>query len=151
MTPSPPVTGFDPARAEFPTRMLPVEAIVDLLPLTHVPERVTAYRDRMQAGDRFPPISVIRLFGRFVIADGHKRYSAYCLLGEPMIVVEVWPLHRWLRDQGRQARHNARKNARIVATSVSDPGGAGRLLLTTLLHWRRVASSLLLRTVRRDR
>jgi hypothetical protein len=142
---------FDPRMAEFPTRTLPADAVVDLLPLSHVPERVAAYRDRMRAGDRFPPISVIRVFGRYVIADGHKRYSAYRLLGAPEIVVEVWPLTRWLRDQWRQAADHAHKNARIVSVSITDPRQAGRLLLTTVLHWRRVASSLIWRTARRHR
>ena len=140
---------FDPRLAEFPTRTLPADVIVDLLPLSHVPERVAAYADRMRAGDRFPPISVIVLFGRHVIADGHKRYSAYRLLGPPQIVVEVWPLTRWLRDQWRQAKDHGRKNVRILAVGVTDPRRAGRLLLTTVLHWRRVASSLLWRTARR--
>ena len=136
---------FDPRLSEFPTRTLPADAVVDLLPLSHVPERVAAYRDRMRAGDRFPPISVIRIFGRHVIADGHKRYSAYRLLGGSDIVVEVWPLTRWLRDQWRQARDHVRKNARVLSVSVTDPAQAGRLLLTTVLHWRRVASSLVAR------
>ena len=136
---------FDPRLADFPTRTLPAAAVVDLLPLSHVPERVAAYRDRMRAGDRFPPISVLRIFGRYVIADGHKRYSAYRLLGAPDIVVEVWPVSRWLRDQWRQATDHARKNARVLSVSVTDPPQAGRLLLTTVLHWRRVASSLVSR------
>ena len=142
---------FDPARAEFSTRRLAVEQIVDLLPISHVPERISAYRDRMIAGDRFPPIAVIKLFGRYVIADGHKRYSAYCDLDRPDILVEVWPYHRWLRDQLHQAMGNARKNGRILAASVTDPRQAWRLLLTTLLHWRRVATSLWHRAAGRAR
>jgi hypothetical protein len=142
---------FDPGRAEYPTRSLPVSDVVDLLPLSHAPERIAQYRERMAAGDRFPPIAVIRLFGRYVIADGHKRYSAYRSLGAAAIVVEVWPLTRWLKDQWQQAVGNARKNGRILRTGVSDPRRAGRLLLTTLLHWRRVATSLMLRATGRVR
>ncbi len=78
-----------------------------------------------------------------MIADGHKRYSAYRGLDRPDILVEVWPLRRWLRDQLRSGDGNARKNGRILAASVTDPRQAWRLLLTTLLHWRRVATSLL--------
>ena len=142
---------FDAAHAEYSTRVLPVTDVVDLLPLSHVPERVRLYQERMAAGDRFPPIAVIRVLGRFVIADGHKRYTAYRGLDRREMLVEVWPLHRWLRDQGEQAVGNVRKNARILATSVSDPRQAWRLLLTTLLHWRRVATSLMLRATGRVR
>ena len=142
---------FDAARAEYATRVLPVAEVVDLLPLSHVPERVGLYRERMTAGDRFPPIAVIRMLGRFVIADGHKRYTAYRGLDRRDILVEIWPLRRWLRDQCEQAAGNARKNARILATSVSDPRQAWRLLLTTLHHWRRVATSLMLRATGRVR
>jgi hypothetical protein len=142
---------FDAARAEFDTRTLPVGDVVDLLPISHVPERVSAYRERMLAGDRFPPISVIRLFGRYVIADGHKRYTAFRGLDRQEIVVEVWPYRRWLADQRDQAIGNVRKNRRILAASLTDPGQAWRLLLTTLLHWRRVATSLLHRAGGRAR
>lgn len=142
---------FDPGLATYRTIVLPCRAIVDLLPLSHVPERVAQYGHRMRSGDRFPPISVIRLFGRHVIADGHKRFSAYLTLNEPCIVVEVWPLGRWLRDQWDQAVGNARKNARIVSTSFTDPSAAWALLLTTLLHWRRVATSLVWRATGRVR
>ena len=149
--PSPDVEVFDAARATFRTRRLAVADVVDLLPISHAPERIAAYRDRMIAGDRFPPIAVIRLFGRYVIADGHKRYSAYRGLDRPDMVVEVWPYRRWLRDQLHQALGNARKNGRILAASVTDPAQAWRLLKTTLLHWRRVATSLLHRAAGRAR
>jgi hypothetical protein len=142
---------FDVARAEFSTRRLAVEQIIDLLPISHAPERIATYRNRMIAGDRFPPIAVIKLFGRYVIADGHKRYSAYRGLHRGDILVEVWPYHRWLRDQLRQTMGNARKNGRILAASVTDPAQAWRMLLTTLLHWRRVATSLWQRAAGRAR
>src|SRR5687767_12111550 len=48
--------------------------VVDLLPLTHNDHTIERYRARMAAGDLFPPIGVLPLFGRLVIADGHKRY-----------------------------------------------------------------------------
>lgn len=143
--------GFAPERATFPTIVLACSTVVDLLPLSHAPDRVALYREQMQRGDRFPPVSVIRLGGCYLVADGHKRFSAYQGLGESHIVVEVWPPHRWLRDQCRQAAGNARKNARIVSTSFSNPLEAWRLLLTTLLHWRRVATSLLWRATGRVR
>jgi len=142
---------FDPQLARFATIELPCSSIVDLLPLTHAPDRVARYRERMQSGDRFPPISVIRLGGRYVIADGHKRFSAYRTLGADRILVEVWPLHRWARDQWDQVVGNARKNGRILRLSVTDPPAAWRLACSTLRHWRRVATSLAWRATRSRR
>lgn len=143
----PPV--FDPRLAEFPALVLACAHVIDLLPLSHAPDRIAEYREQMQKGDRFPPVAVVRLAGRYLIADGHKRYCAYRQLGHEQVVVEVWPFRRWLLDQARQAVGNGRKNARIVVTTFSDPPAAGRLFLTTLLHWRRVAVSLLCRATGR--
>jgi hypothetical protein len=142
---------FDPSRAEFPTRVLQCGEVVDLIPLSHAPERVQLYRERMENGDRFPPIAVIRLFGQFLVADGHKRFAAYRQIGEPEILVEVWSHRRWLRDQWQQAMRNGRKNLRILTTSITSPGEAWHLLQTTLLHWRRVAMSLASRAAGRVR
>lgn len=133
---------FDPSLAAGPTRVLSLQHVVDLLRVTHAPDRVAEYRAAMIRGQRFPPIAVVRLGGRFVVADGHKRLSAYASAGRHDIVVEVWTLRRLLRDQARQVMGNARKNGAILRRSVTDPRGAWRLLLTTLRHWRRVALSL---------
>ncbi len=138
-----PLHCFDPTLAQLPTRALSLDDVVDVLTVSHSPERIAEYRARMRRGDRFPPISVIRLAGRFVVADGHKRLAAYRTLGEPEIVVEVWTFSRFMRDQWAQMRANAKKNRRILATSVSNPAEAGRLVQSTLLHWKRVATSLL--------
>ena len=138
---------FDASCATSPIARLPVSAVHDLLTVTHAADRIARYRDEMAGGARFPPISVIRLFGRYLVADGHKRLAAFRALGagEDEILVEVWPLSRWLADQQRQAVANARKNGRILALSVTHPREAGRLAATTVLHWRRVLVSLLLR------
>ncbi len=141
--------GFDSARAAHPTRVLAVEEVVDLLELTHAPEVILEYRERMRAGDLFPPVSVIRLLGRWLVADGHKRYVAWAGLGGKEIVVEVWPLRRWLADQAGQAARNARKNGRIASRLFVDPRESLVLARTTAEHWRRVALSLLRRATRR--
>ncbi len=143
--------GFDPALAAHPTRVLRIEEVVDLLELTHAPEVIRGYRERMTAGDRFPPVSVIRLFGRWLVADGHKRYVAWAGLGGEEIVVEVWPIRRWLADQARQAARNARKNGRIVSRLFVDPRESLLLVRTTAEHWRRVAHSLRRRALRRGK
>lgn len=143
--------GFDPARAAHPTRTLRLEEVVDLLELTHAPEVIRGYRERMSAGDLFPPVSVIRLFGRWLVADGHKRYVAWAGLGGSEIVVEVWPLGRWLADQAGQAGRNARKNGRILARLFVDPRESLHLARATAEHWRRVARSLARRALRRGR
>ena len=116
--------------------------MIDPLTELHAPETVQRYRDAMRRGDRFPPIGVLAVARRYLVADGHKRLAAYRGLGEATIRVEVWPLGRWLGDQWRQATANARKNRRILRLARTDPVAAARLFGTTLAHWRRVALSL---------
>ena len=138
-------TCFDPLRAQFPTRVVPLERVVDLLPLTHAPERVAQYRTAMLRGDRFPPIAVVRLGGRYLVADGHKRLSAYQELRHDEIVVEVWTIGRWLRDQSQQFGRKTRHQVSVLRRSRTDPEArreARRLALDTIGHWRRVALSL---------
>lgn len=133
---------FDVTRAASPVARLPLLAVHDPLVVTHAADRIARYRDQMLRGDRFPPISVIRVFGRHLVADGHKRLAAFRTLGADDILVEVWPLSRWVADQCAQAAANARKNRRILALSVTSPREAARLAATTLEHWTRVARSL---------
>ena len=133
---------FDPGRARHATRCVALADVLDLLPLTHAPERVEEYRRAMEAGALFPPVSVLSLFGRLVVADGHKRLTACRPLVDGTLVVEVWPFHRFLRDQASQVRANARKNAAILAHAFTDRREALRLLRSTAGHWRRVALSL---------
>jgi hypothetical protein len=136
---------FDPALAEYPTRTVPLTAIVDPLAVTHAPERIAAYRDAMRAGDRFPPIAVLALGGRYVVVDGHKRFQAYRALPAADMLVEIWTVRRWLRDQWSQLRRKTRQQASVLARSVRDPNArreAARLAGDTLRHWRRVARSL---------
>ncbi len=97
---------FDPALSTTPTRRISVCQLVDLLNVTHAPGRIESYRQAMRAGDRFPPISVVRLGRRYVVADGHKRLVAVKALGEEHIDVEVWSPWRLTRDlAGQSARH----------------------------------------------
>jgi len=136
---------FDESRATSATRIVPVAAVVDLLHVTHAPERIATYRAAMQRGDCFPPIAVVCIAGRLFIADGHKRFSAYRSFGTADIVVEVWPLRRWLKDQRRQAVHKTRQQWRIIRRSAVDPQAraqAVRLFWDTLGHWKRIGASL---------
>jgi hypothetical protein len=137
---------FDTAGAEFPTRVLPLARVVDPLPVSHAPERIEAYRLAMERGERFPPIAVVRWGARFLVADGHKRFTAYRQLsGRDEIVVEVWPLRRWLRDQLGQLRRKTRQQLGILRRSYTDPQArrdATRLAWDTVGHWRRMALSL---------
>lgn len=149
--PSGSLRGFDPALAEHPTRVLPLDEVVDLLELTHAPDVVARYRERMAAGDLFPPVSVIRLLGRWVVADGHKRYAAWAGTGEKEILVEVWPPRRWAADQVEQAKRASRRNGRIVAGLFVDPRESYLLARATTAHWRRVALSLARRALRRGK
>ncbi len=143
--------GFDPGLAAHPTRELPVAEVVDLLELTHAAGRIREYRERMRAGDLFPPVSVVRLFGRWLVADGHKRYAAWRGLGSTRVVVEVWPVRTWLADQAGQAGRNARKNGRILSRLFVDPRESALLARATAGHWKRVALSLVRRASRRGK
>ncbi|MEA2627399.1 MAG: hypothetical protein QOD06_3444 [Candidatus Binatota bacterium] len=146
-----PVDPFDAALAEFPARRVPVAVLVDPLEVTHAPERIAAFGDAMRRGDRFPPIAVVRLGGRLFVADGHKRFAAFRavvgsdIVGESEILVQVWPLRRWLRDQWRQLTHKTRQQIRVAARVAAGTEGrdqARRLAMDTVGHWRRIAVSL---------
>ena len=56
-------------------------SVLDPLSISHAPERVEAYQEAMRLGSRFPPISIVRIGHRSVVADGHKRFAAYRTLG----------------------------------------------------------------------
>ena len=134
---------FDGSRPGLCLREVHLDEIVDLLPLTHGEGTIEGYRSAMLAGDRFPPIAVFPMFGRYVITDGHKRFQAARPIAASPVVIEVWSFRRLLQDQWRQVRGNARKNARIVTSLFVRPSESWRLLRTTLLHWVRVARCLL--------
>jgi hypothetical protein len=144
---------FEVVLAKYPVVRLPLSAVDDPLVVTHAAARIALYREAMGRGDRFPPISVIRVFGRHLVADGHKRLAAYSTLSTrgDEIVVEVWPLSRWLQDQVDQAAAHWRKNRRMFALSLRRPRDAARLASTTVGHWQRVAMSLARRVTRRRR
>lgn len=137
-----PVACFDPERALLLTRRVPVARVVDLLAVPHAPDRVAAYRAAMLAGERFPPISVLPFAGRFWIADGHKRWTAYRALGASEVWVELWTVRRWLRDQGRQVAGTGRRLGRALVLLAVRPREGLTLLAAAPLHWWRVARSL---------
>ena len=134
--------GFDPGLARHSTRELPVDQVVDVLEQTHAAGKVREYRERMRVGDFFPPISVVRRFGRRFLADGHKRYNAWTGLGASRIVVEVWPLQTWLADWAGQVKRGMGKNGRIVAGLFVDPEKSALEVRVITGHWKRVAVSL---------
>jgi hypothetical protein len=138
----PHVRCFAASHGDLRIREVRLEEIVDLLPLTHSEDTIERYRARMVAGDLFPPVSVLPLFGRLVIADGHKRYQAALRVSPARVPVEVWSVARFLADQGRQVRSNARKNGRIVRSLFVRPSESMRLVRSTLQHWARVARCL---------
>lgn len=137
-----PLACFDPACAEFPVRRVPVDRVVDLLAVPHAPERIAAYRSAMLAGERFPPIAVLALAGRYWVADGHKRWSAFRELGACEVPVEVWTGRRWVRDQAQQVAATGRRLGRACALLASKPREGFALLAAAPLHWWRVARSL---------
>jgi hypothetical protein len=140
-----PAPCFDPALAHAPTRVVPAERVIDLLEVTHASERIAEFREAMRRGERFPPVATVVVAGRFFLADGHKRFTACRPIGGPDIVVQVWTLRHWLRDQWRQLRGKTAQQLRLATRSIADPAArreARRLVLDTVGHWRRIASSL---------
>lgn len=137
-----PLDCFDPERAELPVRRVSAALVVDPLFVPHAPERIAAYRAAMCAGERFPPISVLPLGGRFWVADGHKRWSAFRELGADEVLVEFWTGERWLRDQLRQVMGTGRRLGRAAALLAVRPREGVLLLAAAPLHWWRVARSL---------
>lgn len=137
--------GFDPSAATFPTRLVPVGRVIDLLHLPHRPDCIARYREGMQRGERFPPISVLAVGGYYLVADGHKRRQAYLGLAPDAtaLLVECWPWKRWLHDQWVQSRRQQRQ----LAAALRGGPGSGRalrdLLSATIAHWWRVLRSLL--------
>jgi hypothetical protein len=133
------------ASASSSLLVLDIDEVVDLLHVSHAPERIAEYEAAMLAGTRFPPVSVVRLLGRFYLADGHKRFSAYRALGGERIPVELWTVRRWLGDQARQLGAKTRSQLSILLRSPFDAGArsrARRLFWDSLGHWRRIAVSL---------
>jgi ATP-binding cassette, subfamily B, bacterial MsbA len=143
---------FDAARAQFATRVVGADRVVDIFTTTHAPEVIESYRAAMAHGERFPPVSVIRIGRRFIIADGHKRYQACRALGAGQIPVELWPISKLIADQWRQFRHKTRQTARVVVRAARHPEGrkeARRLYWDTVGHWLRIVRSFTVRARRR--
>jgi len=133
---------FDPAAAELPVCRVPANRVVDPLAVSHAADRVAAYREAMLAGARFPPIAVLPIAGRFWVADGHKRWSAYRTLGASEVLVEVWTVRRWLGDQLRQVAGTGRRLGRAVRLLAVRPREGLALIAAAPRHWWRVARSL---------
>ena len=137
--------GFDPKLAQWPTRRVAFDQVVDLLDVAHAPERVDEYRQAMKRGELFPPISVVRFFGRYLIADGHKRFTAFKSLGSDGLIVEVWPIRRWLSDQRRQFAKGMRRQTVAlfrVAIGQGERAEASEVTRHVMQHWRRILRSV---------
>lgn len=141
---------FDPARATSLTRIVPLAQVVDLLQVTHAPDRVAEYRNAMKEGKQFPPIAVIPLAGRFIITDGHKRFAAYKTLQVGQIVVEIWTTRRCLRDLARQGLRQAHRGWCILSRTHLDAGARAetlKYLRSQVTHWKRIVASMLGRII----
>ena len=134
---------FDSSLATVSTRIVPLRVVIDLLASApHNAERIAEYRHAMLNGARFPPIAVVRIGSKYLVADGHKRLSAFRTLGEQELCVQVWRWRDWWADQARQARDHGKKHVRILRLSRTDPRAALRLWFSTVQHWMRVARAL---------
>ncbi len=137
---------FDPGLASYPTRLLPIQRVIDPLHVTHSPGRVEQYRRAMLGGNSFPPVSVLRIGPYFLITDGHKRFSAYRSFCRSHILVESWTLAKWLSDQGQQLDKDLRTWSRALWRSLyCRPARREvvQLAKTRLAHYRRVGCSLM--------
>jgi hypothetical protein len=136
---------FDLKLASSPTRCIPVRRVVDLLVVTHAPQRVAEYRDAMLSGDRFPPVSVLPLFGWFLLTDGHKRFTAYKSFEPVEITVQIWTIPQGVAHLGRQTLKEATQGFRIVTRLGRDPEAGTQLrkfLQSRVAHYRRLGRSL---------
>jgi hypothetical protein len=133
---------FDERRVAHRLVVVPEDEVIDLLHVTHASERIAEYAQAMREGARFPPIAVVRLFGRVLVADGHKRLAAARACGLRELPVEVWPWRRWFADQCEQAARQARKHLDILLLLPRRPREAAALAGSTFQHWWRVARSL---------
>jgi hypothetical protein len=123
-------------------RWVETSSVIDLLELTHAEDCIATYRKEMEDGSRFPPIAVVRLGRRLVLADGHKRLAAARQLEIEIIPVEIWGMRRLLRDQSRQLKKNVGRNRRILRHLLTDPKTAWSLFSPTVAHWLRVLKNI---------
>jgi subfamily B ATP-binding cassette protein MsbA len=137
---------FDQSSAVFPTMVVPVTVVIDLLNQTHRPDRVEEFREAMDNGSLFPPVSVIRIGSRFILTDGHKRFAACKQRGMSHVMVELWTASRWITDLRSQTVRKTGQVIRLALRSPRDPDSrkAGvRLFWDIVGHWRRIFTSLL--------
>lgn len=123
-----------------------MSAVVDLLHVANNLDRIRQYHDAMLRGERFPPVSVIRAGKVYLVADGHKRFTAYMQLSIDEITVEIWTIRRWLLDQWQQfTKRSIQPLWLLIRTPVDAEARKtlSALVRSTLAHWRRVAVSLL--------
>jgi len=136
---------FDRSKAEFEVLTVPIDSVIDLLSNTHAADRIAEYRQAMDNGAAFPPVSTLRFGKRFVIADGHKRLSACKQRGMSHVMVEVWTIGRWLEDMGSQTARKLRQVVVLAVRSTVDRDSrkaAVRLWWDTVGHWKRIFTSL---------
>lgn len=127
------------------TLRVKVERVVDLLRVSHAPEVIQAYAEAIRSGAPFPPVSVIRFGRRYIITDGHKRFSACRVLRLEEIEVEVWTLGRLFSDLGQQLIRHLHATVTSVGNLARGPEGRRRAFAfaaTTVAHWRRIVVSL---------
>ena len=131
---------FDPSLAEFETAVVPIDSVIDLLSSTHAPDKISEYREAMDNGAKFPPLSVVSIAARYFLADGHKRLSACKRRGMTHVTIEFWPIKRIVADLSRQTARSARRFAALIAGTSGDPGARKRwrrFYWDTVLHWKR--------------
>jgi hypothetical protein len=142
---NPPRVCFDLSLADFPIKTVSTGRIYDLLRVSHAPHRIEEYQTAMMRGDRFPPISVISILGRFVITDGHKRFSALQKLKVSEIPVECWNAARLFKHLTVQTHRQVQEIFSLIRGIIRREPGTGmrvrRYIKSVLVHWSRIVRS----------
>jgi len=131
---------FDRELAEFETMTVPIGNVIDLLSETHAPDKIIEYRAAMDAGAVFPPIGVVRLGGRFIVTDGHKRLSACKQRGMSHVMVQVWTWGKLGADLAAQSLRSTARLVSLLLRSTHDRESRRwlrKFYWDTVLHWRR--------------
>ena len=142
----PEVLKWDLSLVEGEVRRVAASRVVDLLCVSDAPDTIAIYRTAMARGEAFPPVAVVPVLGRLIIADGHKRFQAAWGLAVNELPVEVWSWRRVLADLLDQARATGHRLGHVIHSLTVGRNGrqeAAIFVAHEVAHLRRMVVSLL--------